>query len=147
MKLSNKELIEQFTWLDANPESNEWVYGNAESNCWFDNFEQGWQDLGYEMCKEIQSVLEKYNLVDKFEVHQIKEKYGELRFYWGFTKEDVDRSIFDELHEINRKYENLSRRTCIVCGKPAKYITTGWISPYCENCIKPNWKIKKIYEN
>ena len=33
------------------------------------------------------------------------------------------------------KYEDLSSITCINCGKPAKYITTGWICPYCEDCI------------
>jgi hypothetical protein len=37
---------------------------------------------------------------------------------------------------IINKYEKLSYKTCIMCGKPAKYITEGWISPYCENCIK-----------
>jgi hypothetical protein len=35
-------------------------------------------------------------------------------------------------YPIISKYEILSERTCIVCGKPAKYRSTGWISPYCE---------------
>ena len=33
------------------------------------------------------------------------------------------------------KYENLSYHTCINCGKPATKISTGWICPYCDNCI------------
>lgn len=32
-------------------------------------------------------------------------------------------------------YEILSERTCIVCGAPATRVTTGWISPYCDNCV------------
>lgn len=38
-------------------------------------------------------------------------------------------------YEILGKYADLSRRTCIVCGKPATRITTGWISPYCDDCV------------
>lgn len=38
------------------------------------------------------------------------------------------------VHDIIRKYEDISERTCIVCGKPATRITTGWICPYCDDC-------------
>ena len=36
--------------------------------------------------------------------------------------------------DIIEKYERISRRTCIVCGKPATRITKGWISPFCDAC-------------
>ena len=41
-----------------------------------------------------------------------------------------------QIPDIIIKYELLSEKTCIDCGKPAKYMTLGWISPYCEDCIK-----------
>ena len=45
------------------------------------------------------------------------------------------RSFTLEIFEIIEKYENLSYHTCINCGKPATKISTGWICPYCDNCI------------
>lgn len=56
---------------------------------------------------------------------QIKEKYGSLRWYSNGSPNGCE-------YPIINKYEALSKRTCIVCGKSAKYISTGWISPYCE---------------
>ena len=68
----------------------------------------------------------------------------------GMTKEDVKEynkgmirtyrlyKIIDKckINDILRKYEEMSYRTCIICGKPAEYITEGWISPFCGDCIK-----------
>lgn len=45
---------------------------------------------------------------------------------------------------ITDNYENLSSKTCINCGKPAKYITKGYICPYCEHCIPHNKLYDKI---
>jgi hypothetical protein len=58
---------------------------------------------------------------------QIKEKFGELRWYDEFSTQDVQ--------DIIDKYEDISRRTCLICGKPATKMSTGWISPYCDDCI------------
>ena len=58
---------------------------------------------------------------------QIKEKFGGLRWYDAGSPEKVWK-------EIIPKYENISYKTCIDCGKPAEYIQCGWISPYCANC-------------
>lgn len=38
------------------------------------------------------------------------------------------------VHNIIEKYRDLSYLTCITCGKPAGWISQGWISPYCPNC-------------
>ena len=49
-------------------------------------------------------------------------------------------NVIFEFYEVKqveiviRKYEELSVATCIRCGKPAKYFSTGWISPFCEKC-------------
>ena len=36
--------------------------------------------------------------------------------------------------KILPKYEELSERTCIKCGKPATKISQFWISPWCDFC-------------
>ena len=43
---------------------------------------------------------------------------------------------YDEIEEWEAKYDRLSEKTCINCGKPAKYMSIGWISPWCEDCAK-----------
>ena len=63
---------------------------------------------------------------------QIKEKYGTLRLY----HEGIPEKIYDEIEEWEAKYDKLSEKTCIHCGKPAKYMSIGWISPWCEDCAK-----------
>ena len=32
--------------------------------------------------------------------------------------------------------EDRSFETCIVCGKPAEYLTKGWVLPICKSCAK-----------
>lgn len=130
----NKVLIEKYPWLeikrwddfDPYPEDND---DNIYDYTWLDDMPEGWRiAFGDQMCKDIQDELERVNFVDEMEILQIKEKYGGLRFYTGGVP--TESKIFD----IVRKYEDLSYETCIKCGKPAEWISTGWISPYCNDC-------------
>lgn len=41
-----------------------------------------------------------------------------------------------KIPDIISKYETISETTCITCGKPAQYLSTGWISPYCRECAQ-----------
>ena len=102
-------LIPQWTQLDCMPD--------------------GWRKaFGIQMCKEIKQELKKHKGALKYyRITQIKEKFGELRWYDNGSPEKIWK-------EIIPKYEEKSSRTCIECGKPAKYIRCGWISPYCEDC-------------
>ena len=102
-----------------------------------DSMPGGWRKaFGIQMCKEIKHALKKINYLKKYRITQIKEKYGSLRWY------DAGNNI--EIQNIINKYEILSTKTCINCGKPAKYISKGWIGPYCENCIDKKFKYDKI---
>lgn len=49
--------------------------------------------------------------------------------------------------DIISKYENLSFKICINCGKPANWLTTGWISPYCDDCKKAMMETDYFNEN
>jgi hypothetical protein len=112
-------------------------WSDEEINCdynWteLDAMPDGWRRaFGEEMCAEIRDVLKQYNQLYNYRILQIKEKYGSLCWYDG----GIPRKAYDKIDRILQKYEELSRRTCIVCGKPATKITTGWISPYCDDCV------------
>ena len=128
--IDNIFIIPRYTELDAMPD--------------------GWRNsFGMQMCKDIRhSLLHTY--IDKettlspfnklklywkgikmlyaYRIEQIKEKLGYLHWYDCNTTTDIQKII--------GKYEDISMKTCIVCGKPATYISRGWISPYCDEHIK-----------
>lgn len=87
-----------------------------------------WIAFGEQMCEEIRDALIEDNDLDRWRIVQMKEKFGHLRIYDNGVK------VLSRVHDIERKYEALSMRTCIVCGKPATRVTTGWISPFCDDC-------------
>ena len=94
-----------------------------------DEVPEGWREaFGEQLCAELKTELEKAGRLESYRIRQIKEKFGELRWYdFGGTA---------ETDAIIEKYRKISRFTCICCGKPAEYLTAGWIEPYCGGCIK-----------
>ena len=131
----NKKLIEEFPFLLPRSRFFDKVPNNYDySYTELDNMPEGWRKaFGIEMCKEIKAELLKHNYLNDYRILEIKEKYGGLRWYSGPTLKDSN--LLDIIH----KYEDLSFKICIDCGKQAEYISKGWISPYCKNC-------KKIHE-
>ena len=97
----------------------------------------GWVDsFVSNLRKELAETIGSY--AEYFKVLQIKEKYGMLRFYWGWADKNYDNNevndlnrLTNEVEEIIRKYEKISAKTCVVCGKSATKMTTGWIMPVC----------------
>ena len=120
-----------------------------------DAMEKGWRiKFGENMCREIRNSLlltyvkneQPTNIFSKikcyykgmkllfsYRILQIKEKYGQCRWYAYYDTKDTLRII--------SKYENISEHTCIVCGKEATYRSTGWICPYCDE-HKPDGSVK-----
>lgn len=88
----------------------------------------GWFDLIYKLCADIDAVCEKLNLTvnDWPHASQIKEKFGTLRFY-------VDRGI-DPVYDLIEAAEALSAKTCECCGLPGKCRSGGWIRTLCDTC-------------
>ena len=115
----------------------DWIDDNVLDKIFFlpsytelDAMEPGWRKaFGIQMCKEIKAELKKHKFLYKYRIVQIKEKFGYLHWYDGGTPKD------SKIYNIIRKYEDISYKTCIVCGKPATKMSTGWISPYCNDCI------------
>ena len=96
---------------------------------------EGWTNTFIqEMKKELANVLGSY--VDDFTVLQIKDKYGSMRMYWRWADRDyVDDEAKDigilttDIEAIIHKYEKISEKTCVVCGKEAKHLVV-WGSQY-----------------
>ena len=64
-----------------------------------------------------------------YEVHQIKEKYGTLRFYWSGNHPDGD-NLIDEA-------ETRSAQTCELCGTPGRLRSNrGWYQTLCDACAE-----------
>lgn len=144
----NKALVAEYPFLkpngyfyyswDVNAGPEEYKYDLT----WLDDMPDGWRlAFGMDMMADLKFTLEQYRCMDKFVVEQVKEKYGSLRWYSTLPCEEV-------AHIIN-KYENLSYRICITCGKPAMYQSTGWICPYCKHCAESlfNGNYKKFYSS
>ncbi len=129
----NRKLVEAFPFLlPRNRWTDEVVEDYDYTWTELDAMPEGWRkSFGEQICEEIAKVLKKANYLDKYRIIQIKEKYGSLHWY----DSSVPIEILDEINHITKKYEDISERTCIVCGAPATRITTGWICPYCDNCI------------
>lgn len=121
----NKRLIEQYPFLLQR----ETCPTNFEATE-LDAMPAGWRAaFGEEICKEIMEELVRNNCVDSYQILQIKEKYGELRWYSQGGTERIYR-------EIVPKYERMSRRICIQCGQPAALVSRSWVAPWCNACAE-----------
>lgn len=100
----------------------------------------GWFDLIWDLSEKIEKQLKKREkeetisrqakdkLLDKidFQVVQVKEKFGTLRFYTQGGSKEID----DLINEAEEK----SATTCEQCGKPGKSRNHGWIRVLCDEC-------------
>lgn len=109
-----------------------------------DALPQGWYDtFGIAICQDIKNCLKKSKtkgFVKKYRIAQIKEKWGYLHWYDNGVPSDISK----EFYEIINKYEEISMKTCIRCGKNGKIVNNrGWYEPLCEECkemIKKSWE-------
>lgn len=138
IKNKNKKLIEKYPFLLPR---NVWTgkplkgynYMHTELDC----MPEGWNKaFGEMMCEEIKEILVEKNMLHEYKISQIKEKYGQLRWY--------DFGCVEEIHDIIHKYEYLSERTCVCCGKfDVSLFDDGWLSPYCDKCFLEVYKRKE----
>ncbi|MGI8677454.1 MAG: hypothetical protein ACR2LX_01955 [Jatrophihabitans sp.] len=83
---------------------------------------QGWWPIIADLDHQIAAIAPDYK------VHQIKEKFGGLRFYYGLDEVGSDPRI-DDLIE---RAEKIAARTCELCGAPGRARGAGWIKTLCD---------------
>lgn len=117
----------KYKWLRVrNYWTDELIVGGESE---IENLPEGWYiAFGEQMIDELNELLIKYNFVDEYRIAQIKEKFGGLRWYDnGFPVEGQE-----EYKQWLSKYEELSERICIDCGKEGKLRNLSWIVPLCD---------------
>ena len=75
------------------------------------------------------------DLDPNYVVHQVKEKFGGLRYYFAPTA-NVDEETGKKMQQIVRKAEKLADRTCEICGSTDKVALRdhGWWKTTCDQC-------------
>ena len=117
-------LIPRNVWTDKVPKDYDYSY------TLMDNMPNGWcKAFGFQLLEELREELIKWTCLNQYRVVQIKEKYGQLRWYDNGTPSGSD------IHGIIEKYSVISENVCISCCKPDVPMTMAdWIHPSCEKC-------------
>lgn len=83
----------------------------------------GWFQLIWDLCEKLEPLVD-----ENFEVIQVKEKFGGLRFYAHGANEKI--------HDIIGKAEDKSYKICEHCGTKGKQTTVnGWVMSVCNKCL------------
>lgn len=91
----------------------------------------GWKKaFGELLCEDILNACKEDNVnFKKFQIDEIKEKFGRLSVYYHPNT--------DKISKIIQAYSVISKNVCIHCGKLDVPIQTkGWIHPSCFDCCK-----------
>lgn len=132
----NQELIESYPWLSDNIVWNEDETFSIDYEkedftwTWLDAMDDGWRlAFGLDLCYDLKNALKEYDYNNRYCITEIKEKFGELRWYCGNVPDE-------KIYDIIDKYVKLSQNTCIYCGKPATMRLTDYIIPVCNDCLE-----------
>lgn len=115
-----QRIVERWpSWFD--------VHGSIQRTLMPFGFEHGdgWFELVWHLCERLDPLVKQFEeeTGERFEVVQVKEKFGGLRFYTNLTSDAISDAINDAEHE--------SLKTCEECGKPGKPNRGGWIQTRC----------------
>ena len=137
-----KKIIEQYrisnmAEIEKNPElvKPQWPYELFGVECG-----EGWKHL-YQPITDYINEYNKSHVGNEIEIHQIKEKFGGLRYYVSHYT--------DELKKMIKDAEEASFNTCETCGKHISkpIIENRWIYAECDDCHeKRKEKIRIIKE-
>ena len=102
------------------------------------NVDEGWYQIVIDCDKELRAIDLNYQIL------QIKEKFGNLRFYFEpSNSEDVVKTNL--MHQVVRKYEIIASQTCEATGKPGVLMKspTGYL-----RTLNPQWALTStVYQN
>lgn len=81
-----------------------------------------WNYKWWKPCKKFQ--------IPYLHAAQVKEKFGELRYYYGGCSDKDCKRV----RELVSAAESLSMTTCEHCGQPGKMQPGGWMKTLCDKC-------------
>lgn len=95
---------------------------------------EGWYQLVLDLDHDLAE------LDPHYELHQVKEKFGGLRYYAEMSSEGWEVSTEDQRKLFNQLIsdaESLSYRTCETCGAPGQVRQSGnyWVFTACEEHV------------
>lgn len=102
--------------------------------------DKGWYELLAETNRKLKFLYPSY------EIHQVKEKYGTLRFYWGIPS--IKETVSDEereklaivqkiMSDVAHAAEIQSAYVCETCGASGTTRVSGnWYKTLCYACAK-----------
>jgi hypothetical protein len=122
-----QRLVERWpTWFN--------IKGDIKDTAMARGFEHddGWFDILWRLCEELEPLVAEFEQAggQKFEVLQVKEKFGGLRFYVNCRKEGAIRQ------RIGIAVDE-SFRTCEICGQPGTLREDSWIKTLCDEHNTP----------
>lgn len=104
-------------------------------------FPQGWLpmiDCGPGWYRIIADTNRKMRrLAPDYVIHQIKEKFGGLRYYWGAGENQLDPTLLQIMTDIELNAERLSKLRCDKCGGFASTRldrSSNWFYTKCLEC-------------
>ena len=114
-------------------------YSKSYRYTWYDDIEIGWRKaFGKQLSDDIKAAFKedkkenpKLKWKDALYWEQIKEKWGKLCLYHIASS---------HISEVLQHYEDISGKYCYQCGKPARYISKGYILPFCNDCFEARFK-------
>lgn len=90
---------------------------------------KGWWPIVKSLHEEI------YKLDPDYQLVQVKEKFGGLRYYIR-TSDGMHPDDYQRIRYLVNNAETISLRTCEDCGAQGeqRYISQYWIKTLCESC-------------
>ncbi len=96
--------------------------------------DEGWYQLVINCDKELTEVDPTY------QIYQVKEKFGGLRYYIKQSNPD-DKALSDRIAGIIAKYEDIASKTCSATGEPGVLMKSigGWYKT-----LNPGYAAEKL---
>ena len=120
-------LLPRKLWTDEIPSTYDYTY------TLLDAMNDGWRKaFGWKFINDLKAAIIK----DSGEEGLYKARISDIKEKWGFLHVYMNNKPGDRVDRVLGKYASESKKYCIKCGKPAKWVSLGWISPWCDECAK-----------
>lgn len=129
MSAKNRFLIENYPFITPNDINGKRIENPDYSSTLLDDIPEGWKvGFGYFFCEDLKDLLVKLDLLDSFQILQIKEKFGKLCVYTNSDNRHI--------HSLIDRYSERSLHCCVDCAsQDAMPIKALHVVPLCKRCF------------